>query len=182
MHARIWRAIAGSSMAAMSRRVDPQRGQRSASTSKTRWRSAAQRRRRARVRAGGRRKIRRCQGLAGQSRATGPDAVRRGERPADARRLHLAGSGPLGWRQRWRRGGARPFLLRTCERSPRTQPRWRARPDRADWHTERGSRDTAPSRLGVTALDAKNYCIDMPKGTAMQLQERAYTSPIWYTP
>jgi hypothetical protein len=33
-----------------------------------------------------------------------------------------------------------------------------------------------------TAFDAKHYGIDMPKGTAMQLQERAFTSPIWYTP
>jgi hypothetical protein len=33
-----------------------------------------------------------------------------------------------------------------------------------------------------TAFDAKHYGIDMPKGTVMQLQERAFTSPIWYTP
>jgi hypothetical protein len=33
-----------------------------------------------------------------------------------------------------------------------------------------------------TAYDAKAYGIDMPEGTEMQLQERAFTSPIWYTP
>lgn len=33
-----------------------------------------------------------------------------------------------------------------------------------------------------TALDAKVYGIKMPEGTKMQLQERAFTSPIWYTP
>ncbi|MBF8297926.1 MAG: hypothetical protein HW395_583, partial [candidate division NC10 bacterium] len=26
------------------------------------------------------------------------------------------------------------------------------------------------------------FNIKMPEGTKMQLQERAYTSPIWYTP
>lgn len=33
-----------------------------------------------------------------------------------------------------------------------------------------------------TAYDAKFYGVEMPEGTAMQLQDRAYTSPIWYTP
>ena len=33
-----------------------------------------------------------------------------------------------------------------------------------------------------TAYDAKYYGIDMPKEVPMVLQERAYTSPIWYTP
>jgi hypothetical protein len=33
-----------------------------------------------------------------------------------------------------------------------------------------------------TAFDAKHYDIDMPEGTKLQLQERAFTSPIWYTP
>jgi hypothetical protein len=33
-----------------------------------------------------------------------------------------------------------------------------------------------------TAYDAKFFNIKMPEGTKMQLQERAYTSPIWYTP
>jgi hypothetical protein len=33
-----------------------------------------------------------------------------------------------------------------------------------------------------TAYDAKFFNVKMPEGTAMQLQERAYTSPIWYTP
>jgi len=33
-----------------------------------------------------------------------------------------------------------------------------------------------------TAYDAKFFKVKMPKGTAMQLQDRAYTSPIWYTP
>jgi hypothetical protein len=33
-----------------------------------------------------------------------------------------------------------------------------------------------------TAYDAKFYNIKMPEGTKMVLQERAFTSPIWYTP
>ncbi len=33
-----------------------------------------------------------------------------------------------------------------------------------------------------TAYDAKIFGIDMPDDTVMKLQERAYTSPIWYTP
>jgi hypothetical protein len=33
-----------------------------------------------------------------------------------------------------------------------------------------------------TAYDAKFFNVKMPKGTVMQLQDRAYTSPIWYTP
>ena len=33
-----------------------------------------------------------------------------------------------------------------------------------------------------TAYDAKFFGIEMPEGTKMQLQDRAYTSPIWYTP
>ncbi len=33
-----------------------------------------------------------------------------------------------------------------------------------------------------TAYDAVYYNIDMPEGTVMTVQDRAYTSPIWYTP
>jgi hypothetical protein len=33
-----------------------------------------------------------------------------------------------------------------------------------------------------TAYDAKFFDIDMPADTPMELQDRAYTSPIWYTP
>jgi hypothetical protein len=33
-----------------------------------------------------------------------------------------------------------------------------------------------------TAYDAKFFGVEMPEGTTMQLQDRAYTSPIWYTP
>ena len=33
-----------------------------------------------------------------------------------------------------------------------------------------------------TAYDAKYYGIEMPEGTVMELQDRAYTSPIWYAP
>jgi hypothetical protein len=33
-----------------------------------------------------------------------------------------------------------------------------------------------------TAYDAKYFSIDMPEGTAMEVTDRAYTSPIWYTP
>ncbi len=33
-----------------------------------------------------------------------------------------------------------------------------------------------------TAFDAKFFGVEMPEGTKMQLQDRAYTSPIWYTP
>ena len=30
-----------------------------------------------------------------------------------------------------------------------------------------------------TAYDAKRFKVKMPKGTAMPVQDRAYTSPIW---
>jgi len=33
-----------------------------------------------------------------------------------------------------------------------------------------------------TAYDAKRFGIKPLPGTTMELQERAYTSPIWYTP
>jgi len=33
-----------------------------------------------------------------------------------------------------------------------------------------------------TAYDAKFFGLEMPAGTPMELQDRAYTSPIWYTP
>jgi hypothetical protein len=33
-----------------------------------------------------------------------------------------------------------------------------------------------------TAFDAKYFNIDMPKHVPMITTERAYTSPIWYTP
>ena len=33
-----------------------------------------------------------------------------------------------------------------------------------------------------TAYDAKFFGVEMPEGTAMTVQDRAYTSPIWYTP
>jgi hypothetical protein len=33
-----------------------------------------------------------------------------------------------------------------------------------------------------TAYDAKRFNVEIPKGAKAQLQERAYTSPIWYTP
>jgi hypothetical protein len=33
-----------------------------------------------------------------------------------------------------------------------------------------------------TAFDAVRYAIEMPEDVTMVLQERAYTSPIWYTP
>jgi hypothetical protein len=33
-----------------------------------------------------------------------------------------------------------------------------------------------------TAYDQKFYDIKMPEGTKLTVQDRAYTSPIWYTP
>ena len=33
-----------------------------------------------------------------------------------------------------------------------------------------------------TAYDAKFFNIGMPEGTAIEVTDRAYTSPIWYTP
>jgi hypothetical protein len=33
-----------------------------------------------------------------------------------------------------------------------------------------------------TAYDAKKFGVKMPKEVTMTIQERAYTSPIWYTP
>ncbi len=36
--------------------------------------------------------------------------------------------------------------------------------------------------ISWTAYDAKYYEIDMPDEVPMKTTERAYTSPIWYTP
>jgi hypothetical protein len=33
-----------------------------------------------------------------------------------------------------------------------------------------------------TACDAEFFSIEMPDGTPMTVQDRAYTSPIWYAP
>jgi hypothetical protein len=33
-----------------------------------------------------------------------------------------------------------------------------------------------------TAYDAEYFGLDLPSEVTMELQERAYTSPIWYTP
>ncbi len=33
-----------------------------------------------------------------------------------------------------------------------------------------------------TAYDAKRFAVQMPAEVPMKTQERAYTSPIWYTP
>ena len=33
-----------------------------------------------------------------------------------------------------------------------------------------------------TAYEAKRYALDLPDDIAMTTQERAYTSPIWFTP
>jgi len=33
-----------------------------------------------------------------------------------------------------------------------------------------------------TACDAKFFNVKMPEGTSMTVQNRSYTSPIWYTP
>jgi Protein of unknown function (DUF3604) len=49
------------------------------------------------------------------------------------------------------------------------------------------AQDVVPSRDQVTApraeySPAKFFDVEMPEGTVMELQDRAYTSPIWYTP
>ena len=33
-----------------------------------------------------------------------------------------------------------------------------------------------------TAYDARRFGIEMPEAVRMTVQDRAYTSPIWYTP
>jgi len=33
-----------------------------------------------------------------------------------------------------------------------------------------------------TTYDAKFFKVDLPKGVPTAIHERAYTSPIWYTP
>jgi hypothetical protein len=38
------------------------------------------------------------------------------------------------------------------------------------------------SRVGWTAYDAKRFGTEMPEEVRMTVTDRAYTSPIWYTP
>ena len=33
-----------------------------------------------------------------------------------------------------------------------------------------------------TAYDAKHFDLEVPEGVLMKTQDRAYTSPIWYSP
>ena len=42
-----------------------------------------------------------------------------------------------------------------------------------------------PRQLAVgrwTVYDAKFFDIEMPEGTAMEVTDRAYSGPTWYTP
>ncbi len=40
----------------------------------------------------------------------------------------------------------------------------------------------ALTSLNMAVYDAKRFGVAMPKDARMTLQERGYTSPIWYTP
>ena len=52
-------------------------------------------------------------------------------------------------------------------------------PRRRSFTTCASSRSPTPR---WTAYDAKRFGIKMPKEVTMTIQDRAYTSPIWYTP
>jgi hypothetical protein len=57
---------------------------------------------------------------------------------------------------------------------------YRKPPEHPGQRSSRSSVALAPT--GWTAFDAVRYEIEMAEDVTMVLQERAYTSPIWYTP
>ena len=64
----------------------------------------------------------------------------------------------------------------------RSDPLLLANPTGKKWHDMVKAGKGYDAFIEWTAHDAKFFKIKMPEDTKMALQDRAYTSPIWYTP